>query len=261
MITAATALVGAGNFFADASKTVIQSTAAFIGAGQLVADGTITGAGALNGKVLGHLLVPVNLSPALCNLRLASTTRLAKSRALVYLADAFTELEFGLAIDVNNVKTGDTLAFRVYVNGAPLDIYSVTPTGTVAAHAIPATALFAGVGTFISTATLRMAAQAAYAGVGAWADVNARMILRPTAAFAGVSTFSSTPQLNDAWFCNVCWSRYIVCQSGNLEIRVRAFAGVGTQSTTAKLIMAGQCRVCWHWHADHKCRVAHAGGN
>ena len=142
-------------------------------------------------------------------------------------ADAYSELEFGLKLDLdNNVQTGDVLSFRVYSNGLPLDNYAITPSITIAAHLMQSTAAFIGVGNLTADATIVSGAvtawqgSAAFIGVGTMATT-ATMLLRPIATFAGVGSFAAN--------------------NPTLQLVSNAlFQGVGTLSGTPKLTMVTQ---------------------
>src|SRR4030095_17190395 len=71
--------------------------------------------------------------------------------SLSFPANSLTELEYGLDLDLDTLYQGDVLRFRVYVNSVALDVYSVTPTVTIPAHAFNASALFAGSGNLSAT--------------------------------------------------------------------------------------------------------------
>lgn len=113
-----------------------------------------------------------------------------------------TELEFGLQLDFDNLTTGDTLEFRVYLDGSPLDLYSATPLITVPAHAISAAAAFSGIGALIANASILSQG------------------LTGTAAFIGVGNFNIVPTLR------------MLAQS--------TLAGTGAQNASAVLYMQAQ---------------------
>ena len=82
--------------------------------------------------------IDIAATPATASLALSATqSSLSKYAAGQYdetgatssfglASGTYTELEFGLVLDYANLANGDTLDFRVYLNGQPLDAYDVT---------------------------------------------------------------------------------------------------------------------------------------
>lgn len=132
---------GSSSLAANATHTP-QGAATLAGAASLVANFTHTPLGASTFPGVANLALDATHTPSL-------TATLAGSAAIAYtfvqqftagelvedgtasavtLAKrAWTEIEFGLAVVAADVANGDTLAFRVYVDGSPIT-YDVTPT-------------------------------------------------------------------------------------------------------------------------------------
>lgn len=241
---ASAAMAGAGNFAADGStsRQPIQGTAAFVGAGSLVAN-------------------TIHFSAGIYDETGAATLSIS--------GNAFTELEFGLKLDYDNLTTGDVLDFRIYKDGSPLDSYLLTPSLTVPAHAISATAAFAGLGSlavdstvlrgalegaaaligsgnFTIVPTLTMLAQGTFVGVGSMvADLTKIVdIWQGEAIFSAAGAFSATAKFNLSALATFAGSGAVSFTGASIRIIIGRppgeisdiFQGAGAFSAAAKLL-------------------------
>lgn len=214
MRTAPTTFSGAGALFVDLAKPALVGSANFLATGSLVVDTIHFSAGLYDETGAGN----VSLS-----------------------ANAFTELEFGLKLDYDNLTTGDVLNFRVYKDGSPLDSYLVTPSLTVPAHAIAATAALAATGALaVDSSLVRAALQGAALMAGASNfDIvpRLRMLVQGTFIGAGLMVVDLA-KLAQVWQGAATFSGSgVLAATARLRlVTSAAFAGMGAASFTGASI-------------------------